>query len=122
MADDRLADDACGAAGLPSAESRALAMQLKALAHPARLELVRRLSRSEHCCGGDLCDCLPLAQSTISQHMEMLRKAGLVDWRQQGTRSIYTLNRQAIRALSRLVADLPEPETARSGARGATAP
>ena len=83
-----------------------LAARLKALSHPARVEIVRQLAMRENCCGGDFCACLPLAQSTISQHLEMLRKAGIVEWRQQGTRSLYTLNRSALDELARQVRDL----------------
>ena len=70
-----------------------VANALKALGHPARLEIIRHLVLRDRCCGGDFCDCLPLAQSTISQHLELLRQAGIVNWQQQGTRSIYSLNR-----------------------------
>lgn len=70
-----------------------IAEAFKALGHPVRLEIIRQLVLRDRCCGGDFCDCLPLAQSTISQHLELLKQAGVVDWQQQGTRSIYTLNR-----------------------------
>ena len=77
-----------------------LAQVLKALGHPARLEIIRQLAVRERCCGGDFCECLPLAQSTISQHLEMLRAVGLVDWQAEGTRSIYSLNRPRLGALA----------------------
>lgn len=77
-----------------------LAFQLKALAHPARLEIVRQLQERECCCCGDFCATLDLAQSTVSQHLELLRKAGLVEYQPEGTRSRYRLNRQSFLALA----------------------
>ncbi len=79
-----------------SGETLPLANALKALGHPARLEIIRQLAARERCCGGDFCKTLPLAQSTISQHLEMLRAVGLVDWRAEGTRSIYSLNKSRL--------------------------
>lgn len=81
-------------------QAKVLAARLKALSHPVRVEIIRQLAMRDHCCGGDFCACLPLAQSTISQHLEMLRNAGIVEWRQQGTRSLYTLNREALDELA----------------------
>ena len=69
-----------------------LNVRLKALAHPSRIEIVRQLASRDRCCAGDFCDCLPLAQSTISQHLEMLCTSGLVKSQASGTKSIFTLN------------------------------
>jgi ArsR family transcriptional regulator, arsenate/arsenite/antimonite-responsive transcriptional repressor len=77
-----------------------LAVQLKALAHPARLEIIRQLRERECCCCGDFCATLDLAQSTVSQHLELLRNAGLVEYQPEGTRSRYRLNRQSFLALA----------------------
>ena len=77
-----------------------LAVQLKALAHPARLEIIRQLREKECCCCGDFCATLDLAQSTVSQHLELLRNAGLVEYQPEGTRSQYRLNRQSFKALA----------------------
>jgi len=88
-----------------------LAHALKALGHPVRLEMIRQLVMRDRCCGGDFCDCLPLAQSTISQHLELLKQAGIVDWQQQGTRSIYTLNKERLAHLSQALNDLAIPQS-----------
>lgn len=79
---------------------QALAYALKALGHPSRLSIIKQLVERDRCCGGDFCDCLPLSQSTISQHLDLLKQAGIVEWHQQGTRSIYTLNKQRLVSLS----------------------
>jgi len=73
---------------------------LKALGHPVRLEIVRQLAARDRCCARDFCSCLPLAQSTISQHLEMLLAAGIVSRRPEGTKSIFTLNAGRIVALA----------------------
>lgn len=97
-------------------QTRDIANALKALAHPSRLEIMRQLAMRDRCCGGDFCGCLPLAQSTISQHLEMLKSVGLVDWQQEGTRSIYTLNRARLAELARLLEGLAEVGNLAEGA------
>ncbi len=50
----------------------------KALAHPARLAILKYLSNQSCCYNGDLLDVIPMAQSTISQHLKELKNAGLI--------------------------------------------
>jgi ArsR family transcriptional regulator, arsenate/arsenite/antimonite-responsive transcriptional repressor len=88
------------------------ALRLKALAHPARLRIVQCLDRRGHCCCGDVCAELPLAQSTISQHLDLLCKAGLVRLQPDGNRSRYTIDREALNQLAGAIQEL--------GARKAT--
>ncbi len=75
-----------------------LARRIKALAHPARLAIVRALMRvgGDGCCCGDIVSGLPLAQSTVSQHLKILREAGLVRGEISGPRSCYCLDRGAL--------------------------
>lgn len=75
------------------------AERLKALGHPVRLAIVRALAERDCCCCGDVCSQLPLAQSTVSQHLKVLRDAGLVSFRRDGVRSAYVLNPAAFAAL-----------------------
>ncbi len=70
-----------------------LAMRFKALGHPARLEILRKLSLCDSVCCGDLVGCMVRAQSTISQHLQVLKEAGLVDCHVDGRKSCYRLNR-----------------------------
>ncbi len=51
---------------------------MKALGHPARLQIMRYLSENPQCITGDIVDVLPLAQATVSQHLKVLRDAGLI--------------------------------------------
>lgn len=81
------------------AEDEASAERLKALGHPARLAIVRALAERSRCCCADVCSGLPLAQSTVSQHLKVLRDAGLVSFRRDGVRSSYVLNPAAFAAL-----------------------
>lgn len=73
-----------------------LAEQAKALSHPARLAIVEHLAARETCVCGDLVDALPLAQATVSQHLKVLKTAGLVKGEVDGPRSCYCLDRDAL--------------------------
>jgi len=60
-------------------ETEQLARFAKALGHPTRLIILKLLSNQSCCYTGDLVEVLPLAQSTISQHLKELKDAGLID-------------------------------------------
>lgn len=77
----------------------AAAERLKALGHPVRLAIVRCLAERSCCCCADVCSRLPLAQSTVSQHLKVLTQAGLISFRRDGVRSSYVLNPEALEAL-----------------------
>lgn len=83
-----------------------LAEQLKALAHPVRLQILQSIGDRNNCCCSDFCASIPLAQSTISQHLKILNKAGIIDYQPVGNCSHYSLNpvvlAQTIDALSKL--------------------
>jgi len=64
----------------------------KALAHPARVQIVELLSQQSECKGAELFAELPLAQSTVSEHVRILRDAGLVGAKQVGASSVYCLD------------------------------
>lgn len=63
----------------------------KALAHPARLHILRLLAAQTECRGADVFSELPLAQSTISEHLRVLKDAGLVSSRPVGTAAVYCI-------------------------------
>ena len=80
----------------------ALAGRIKALGHPARLAIVRALiaaGEDRRCCG-DIVQTLPLAQSTVSQHLKVLLNAGLIDGKIDGPRSCYCINRGALNEIA----------------------
>lgn len=62
---------------LTAEEERAAAV-FRALGNPARVRIVTELARRNACVTGDFVDALPLAQSTVSQHIKVLREAGIV--------------------------------------------
>ena len=77
---------------------RHLAETLKALAHPARLAIVRLLAERDECVCGEIVDDLPLAQSTVSQHLKALKEAGLVQGTVEGRTTCYCLDPATLRA------------------------
>jgi ArsR family transcriptional regulator len=74
---------------------------LRALGHPVRLSILRILAEQSagDCCCTDVTQCLPLAQSTVSQHIKVLLDAGLVERRPRGTRNCYVLRSDRLAAL-----------------------
>lgn len=64
----------------------------KALAHPARLAILKALAKKKECICGDLVMDLPLAQSTVSQHLKALKEIGLIKGSIDGPRSRYCIN------------------------------
>lgn len=86
-------------------ERQSLARRLKSLGHPARLAIVQLLAEREECVCGDIVENLPLAQSTVSQHLKALKQAGLVQGTVEGRRTCYCLNPEALSSLEEDVDD-----------------
>ncbi|MDQ3552637.1 MAG: metalloregulator ArsR/SmtB family transcription factor [Bacteroidota bacterium] len=72
-----------------------LAEFAKALSHPARIAILKVLAQKNKCICGDIVEVLPLAQSTVSQHLKELKNAGLIDGSVDGPRSCYCINWKA---------------------------
>jgi ArsR family transcriptional regulator len=68
----------------------------KALAHPVRIRILEILAGERSCVCGGLVGMLPLAQSTVSQHLKELRDAGLIRGRIDGPRTCYGLDPKAV--------------------------
>ncbi len=83
-----------------------LAAMAKAMGHPARVRIVRLLSERKVCVTGDLVAELPLAQSTISEHLRILREAGLIEGEIEGPRVSYCINRSGLAILKRAISSL----------------
>jgi ArsR family transcriptional regulator len=83
-----------------------LASLAKAAGHPARIRILRLLARRDTCVCGEIVGELPLAQSTVSQHLKILKEAGLVRGEVDGPRVCYCLEPSALRRLKALVASL----------------
>ncbi len=71
-----------------------LAMMFKAFSHPARIAILKLLAGKNECICGEIVLELPLAQSTISQHLKELKNAGLIKGEVDGPRTCYCLNHQ----------------------------
>ena len=94
---------------VPEGEDEAnaeLARLAKAIAHPVRVSILRMLVRQEGCIVGDIVDELPLAQSTISQHLKQLKDGGLVRGEVDGPRVCYCAEPGAVSLLKALVEGL----------------
>jgi ArsR family transcriptional regulator, arsenate/arsenite/antimonite-responsive transcriptional repressor len=77
-----------------------LALVLRAMGHPVRLNILRILSQAQNqCCCADVLQHLPLAQSTVSQHIKVLMDAGLIERSPVGTRNCYTVRSQRVAQL-----------------------
>lgn len=83
-----------------------LATLAKVLGHPARVQIVRLLVRRTACVCGDIVDELPLAQSTVSQHLKVLKDAGLIRGEVDGPRVCYCVEPGTLARLKALVAGL----------------
>jgi DNA-binding transcriptional ArsR family regulator len=83
-----------------------LARYAKALGHPARIQIVRLLSCRTTCVCGDIVEGLPLAQSTVSQHLKVLKEAGLIRGEVDGPRVCYCMEPRTLRRLKALVGGL----------------
>ena len=78
----------------------------KALAHPVRVQIIRMLLNRDGCLCGDLVDELPLAQSTVSQHLKVLKEAGLIVGEIDGPRCCYCVAPEALETFKGLVSAL----------------
>lgn len=83
-----------------------MAILAKALGHPARIQIVRLLACRTTCVCGDIVDELPLSQSTVSQHLKVLKEAGIIRGEIDGPRVCYCLNPRTLRRLKALVGSL----------------
>lgn len=83
-----------------------LAGLAKALGHPARVQILRILVRRETCVCGELVEELPLAQSTVSQHLKVLKEASLIRGEIDGPRVCYCIEPRTLRRLKALVGGL----------------
>lgn len=98
-----------GATALPLDDLQAdaeLAALAKAVGHPTRMRILRMLARKEARMCSHIVDELPLAQSTVSEHLRILRSAGLVKANESGPRVSYCIVPSALQRLKALIAVL----------------
>jgi ArsR family transcriptional regulator len=88
------------------ADDERLAALARALGHPHRVHILRFLLAQQACFAGEIAEQLPVAASTVSQHLTLLREAGLVRGEVEGPRRCYCVEPAAVAALKALVAAL----------------
>jgi DNA-binding transcriptional ArsR family regulator len=86
-----------------STETNEMAEILKALGHPARLEIVQFLMKSSSCICGDIVEVLPLAQSTVSKHLSELKKVGIIKGTVTGNNICYCLDEKIIQKIQTFI-------------------
>jgi DNA-binding transcriptional ArsR family regulator len=85
-----------------SPELQNCSVLFKALAHPARLAILKYLAETKTCITGDIADELPLGRTTVNQHLKELRDAGLIEGTTEGAKRCYCLNIKNIRELKKM--------------------
>ena len=76
-----------------SLKAEQIARFAKALAHPARIQILQFLARRQECYFGDIHDELPIAKATVSQHLKELKEAGLIQGTIEAPKVKYCINR-----------------------------
>lgn len=87
-------------------DAEELALLCKALGHPARVKLLKHLADYGACFFGNLTEVLPLAASTVSQHVTILKEAGLIQGASDEQRVCYCINPERLQALKQMIAGL----------------
>ena len=90
-------------------DQKILARFAKAMGHPVRMHVLELLSRQTCCYSGDLTEVLPIAKSTLSQHLKELKEAGLIQGEIEAPRIKYCLNRENWEKARSLFHKLLEP-------------
>jgi ArsR family transcriptional regulator len=89
-----------------SVDCRSFARICKALGHPARVRILEHLKSIDHCICGEILQILPLAQSTVSQHLKVLKAAGLVKGEVEGPRNCYCLDKEVLENFKKTVVSI----------------
>ena len=79
-----------------------LAYIAKALSHPARIAILKEIARRQSCICGEIVEVMPLAQSTVSQHLKELSEAGLIKGTVDGAKSCYCINWETFRRFGQI--------------------
>jgi ArsR family transcriptional regulator len=85
-----------------SSDLRALSVMYKALAHPARLAVLKYLAEIKTCITGDIADMLPLGRTTVNQHLNELKEAGLITGTTEGVKTCYCLDPEKLKKLIKM--------------------
>jgi DNA-binding transcriptional ArsR family regulator len=75
----------------------------KALAHPARIQIIQYLARTRTCLSGDISDMFPISRTTVNQHMQELKNAGIVEGRDVDGKTVYCLQLSRIEEMHHIL-------------------
>ena len=100
-----------GALLMTEIDDERLATLAKALGHPARLKILMLLARTPGCIGGDIVQAVGLAQSTVSEHLRILKSAGVIEGQIDPPRVCYALAPGALAPLAAMIAALEAAST-----------
>jgi ArsR family transcriptional regulator len=89
----------CGSEPGQTLDREGVARVLKALGHPTRLKIVEHLLAIDTCVCGQIVGIFPFSQSTISQHLKLLKESGLVCGEVEGPRTYFCVDKQVLKAL-----------------------
>lgn len=107
---EAIVEECCDVVGSPGdvavPDDEALAAMAKALGHPTRVRILRVLDAHQACITGDVVAELTLAQSTVSEHLRILREAGLIQGEIEGPRTRYCVSSSGLAALKAGIAAL----------------
>lgn len=92
-------------------DEEAIANLAKALANPARIRILRLLLATPGCIGGTIVEAVGLAQSTVSEHLHILKAAGAIRGEIDGPRICYALDPAALQPLAEFIAGLASPSS-----------
>jgi DNA-binding transcriptional ArsR family regulator len=84
-------------------DTEVFAAMCKALGHPARVMIINYLKKIDRCLCGDIVQLLPLAQSTVSQHLKCLKDAGLIKGEVEGPKTCYCLDKTMLNKFTLMV-------------------
>lgn len=88
-----------------SPDEQRLAQMLKALGNPVRFQIMQTLAERQSCMTYELVQTTPLAQSTVSQHLKVLREAGLIHGEVEGPATCYCIDPAGVRWLKQQIED-----------------
>lgn len=84
-------------------ELQVMASLFKALAHPARLQILQFLAQTKTCISGDISEELPLSRTTVNQHLKELKDAGLIRGQVDGVKMNYCLDMDKVKEMKMLL-------------------
>ncbi len=89
-----------------SEELQKSANLFKALAHPARLQILHFLAQSNSCITGDISEQFPLTRATVNQHVKELKDAGLICAHKEGAKIVYCLDFEKVKEMKEILTGL----------------